>query len=157
MIAGCQTGRDYALFSKVGMKCVGVSPSYGLLQEALKRVPEGIFFQSDLRHLPFLPKSFDSVYADVFTMIPKRDFKNTLKDFQIFLKPGGILYLAVKLGEGVLVIEDLGGPRFSALFKKSEVLQTLKSLSMKVLWSVTSEHTDPNLPNWFSLIAQKTK
>ena len=112
LIAGCQSGRDYSLLSKEGYSCLGVGFSFGLLTEAIKRVPGGHFVQLDLRGLPFLPESYDGIYADDLTTIPKRDMKDVLRDFQIFLKPNGVLYLSLHLGKGnVFVMEDLGGKR----------------------------------------------
>jgi SAM-dependent methyltransferase len=156
LIAGCQSGRDYSLLSKEGLRCIGVSDSFGLLYEAQKRVPEGIFMYSDLRGLPFMPESFDSVYADALVSIPRRDIKDTLKDFKIFLKENGILYLSLKIGKpGMLLIEDLEGKRYHTLYTKSEILQLIKDVGLEILWSEVSENTDPNLPKWYSLIAQK--
>ncbi len=157
LIAGCQSGRDYLLLAKAGLKCIGVSPSFGLLREALRRVPQGIFLRSDLRELPFLPDSFDSIYADALTMIPKKDIKDTLKDFKIFLRDGGCLYLSFKLGkkDSLLVMEDLGGPRFMTLFKREEVQSILEDVGFETVWIEESSHTDPELPRWLSLIVKK--
>ena len=85
LIAGCQSGRDCLILTKAGLSCLGVSASYGLLVEAIERVPKGIFMYSDLRNLPFMPDSFDSVYADALTRIPRRDVKAVIKDLKIFL------------------------------------------------------------------------
>lgn len=156
LIVGCQSGRDYSLLSKEGYSCLGVGFSYGLLAEAIERVPGGHFVHLDLRELPFLPESYDAVYADALTTIPKHDMKETLRDFRIFLKPGGVLYLSFKLAEGnVFVMEDLGGKRYLTLFKKDEILKMLKGVGFKIVWSEESPHTDPSLPSWFSLVAKK--
>lgn len=156
LIVGCQTGRDYSLLTKAGFSCVGVEFSYGLLSEALRRVPKGIFIHSFPQSLPFMPASFDAVYADALTIIPKRYMKDTLRDFRIFLKKQGILYLSLKLGDAnVLVIEDLGGKRYFTLYRKEEVLQLIRMAGFDLAWSCESDNTDPTLPKWFSLIAIK--
>lgn len=156
LIIGCQTGRDYSLLTKAGFSCVGVEFSYGLLSEALRRVPEGIFVHLFPQSLPFMPNSFDAVYADALTIVPKRYIKDALKDFRIFLKSKGVLYLSLKLGNAnVMVIEDLGGKRYCTLYSKEEILKLIKTAGFDLAWSQESKNTDPTLPKWFSLIAIK--
>lgn len=156
LIIGCQTGRDYSFLTKEGFRCLGVEYSYGLLVEALKRVPDGVFIHLYPKALPFMPESFDAIYADMFTIIPKQDTKQVLNDFRIFLKKGGILYISVKLGEKqVMCLDDIGGKRYFALFRKEEIFQLLKSAGFTILWSQESTDTDSSLPNWFSAIGKK--
>lgn len=156
LIVDCRSGRDYSLLTKEGFTCLGVGLSYGLLTEAVRRVPGGLFVHLDLRLLPFLPESFDAVYADALTTVPKRDMGDTLRDFRIFLKPGGVIYLSLKLGDAnILVMEDLGGKRYLTLFQKQEILDLIEGAGFKMVWSKVSPHTDPRLPKWFSLVAEK--
>ncbi len=156
LLVGCRSGRDYNLLTNEGFSCLGIDFSYGLLSEAVKRVPAGLFIRLDPRSLPFMPESFSAIYADSLTLVPKRDIKQVLKDYSIFLKKEGILYLSLKLGEkNVLLIEDEAGKRYYTLYKKEEILKILNSVGFKVLWSQVSKCTDPVLPEWFSLVAQK--
>lgn len=158
LIVGCRSGRDYFLLTKAGFSCLGIDSSYGLLCEAVERVPGGLFTHLNLRPLPFMPESFDAIYADALTIIPKREMRDVLKDFRIFLKPGGILYLSLKLGKGnVLVMEDLGGRRYLTLFRKKEILEMIEAVGFDLVWSEESDHTDPSLPKWFSLVAKKQR
>jgi len=156
LIVGCQSGRDYSLLTKKGFSCIGIGFAYGLLVEAVKRVPNGLFLHSNLQSLPFIPESFDAVYADALTYVPKKNIREILKDFHIFLKPNGILYLSLKLGKhNVYVTEDIGEKRYMTLYQKKEILNLIKATGFKIVWSETSTHTDPFLPKWFSLIAKK--
>jgi len=156
LIVSCQTGRDYVLLTQKGFHCLGVGFSYGLLTEAVKRVPDGIFVRLDLNRLPFMPDSFEAVYADALMHNPKKGMRELLKDFHIFLKDKGVLYLSVRLGEAdVIMMNDLGGKRYITLYRQDEVLALVKSAGFKLLWSAVSPHTDPKLPGWFSLMAKK--
>lgn len=156
LIVGCQTGRDYTLLKKEGFYCLGTEFSYGLLHEAVKRIPDGLFIRLFPQSLPFMPNSFDAVYADALTIVPKKDIKNTLQDFRIFLKTDGILYLSIKIGQAnLMVMNDLGGERYFTLFKKDEILNVLSKIGFNVVWSKISQNTDSSLPKWFSLIAKK--
>jgi hypothetical protein len=82
--------------------------------------------------------------------------KDTLKDFRIFLKQGGILYLSLRVGSAnVMEMEDLGGKRFFTLYRKKEIETMVTSVGFQIVWSAESEHTDPALPGWFSLVAKR--
>ena len=41
------------------------------------------------------------------------------------------------------------------LYQKQEILELVKNIGFKILWSEESPHTDPSLPKWFSLVANK--
>ncbi|OGG30699.1 hypothetical protein A2973_01535 [Candidatus Gottesmanbacteria bacterium RIFCSPLOWO2_01_FULL_49_10] len=156
LVAECQSGRDYQALTEKGFRCLGVGFSYGLLVEAVRRVPGGLFIRQDIRSLPFMPESFDGIYADAMIMVPKRDMGALLKDYHIFLRAGGILYLSLKLGqENVLLLGDLGGPRYSTLYREQEIKTMVEKSGFTLVWQAVSPNTDPTLPQWFSLIAKK--
>lgn len=156
LLVSCQSGRDYSLLSQMGYSCLGVGLAYGLLTEAIKRVPDGLFVRLKLKLLPFMPESFDAIYADALTDVPKKDIKVFLRDFRIFLKPFGVLYLSLLLGRAnVMMMNDLGVKRYMTLYRKTEILEIVKSAGFTILWSETSLNTDPSLPKWFSLVAKK--
>ena len=87
---------------------MGTSFSYGLLTEAVKRVLKGIFVHLDSRSLPFVPESFDAVYADALTYIPSSDLKDALRDYKIFLREKGVLYLSLRIGKESVCNERFG-------------------------------------------------
>jgi SAM-dependent methyltransferase len=156
LVIGCQSGRDYKLLTESGYRCLGVGFSCGLLTEAIKRVPDGFFVCLKLQNLPFMPESFDAIYADAPTTVPRAKIKGLFKDFRIFLRDKGKLYLSLKLGKkNILQMNDLGGKRYLTMYRKSEILKMLDCVGFEILWSEESPHTHPNLPKWFSLVAQK--
>jgi SAM-dependent methyltransferase len=158
LIAGCQSGRDYQQIKKRGINCVGVSESFGLLSEAIKRIPDGVFLFSDLRELPFLPESFDYVYADALTKIPRKNLKKTLKDFKIFLRPKGYMYLSFRVGAtGIYLQQDSVGKRYMTIYDQTELTNMIKSLNLEIKWSARSKHVDPYFPDWLSMVVQKGK
>ncbi|MDO8451684.1 MAG: hypothetical protein Q7S76_02335 [bacterium] len=157
LLVECQSGRDYTILEENGFSCFGVGSSYGLLTEAIKRVPKGFFARLEPRRLPLMPESVDSIYADALTSVPRRDLPSTLTDFRLFLRPGGTLYLSLKIAEkNVLEISDLGGSRYFVLYRTHEIVDMLKKSGFILRWSAESLHTDPTLPKWFSVIAQKS-
>ncbi len=158
LIAECQSGRDYSILSEYGLRCIGTSSSYGLLIEAQKRVPNGLFLCSDVRKLPFVPNSFDHIYADALTRIPRRDVKDTIKDLYLFLRTNGYIYLSFRIGKkGMYLQKDIVGKRYMTIFNKSDILKIINSTGLHIVWSTTSKHLETTLPDWFSLVAQKIK
>lgn len=156
LVAECQSGRDYKTLTRKGFRCLGVGFSYGLLIEAIRRVPDGLFIRQDIRSLPFLPESFDGIYADAMIIVPRRDMGALLKDYRIFLRKTGVLYLSLKLGEkNILLLNDLGGPRYCTLYRQQEIEMLVGRNGFGIVWQAVSPHTDPRLPQWFSLIAKK--
>ncbi len=156
LVVGSRTGRDYSLLTNEGFKCLGVEPSFGLLTEAVKRVEGGQFVRLDLRNLPFIPESFEAIYADALTHLPKENMSDMLKDFRIFLRGRGFLYLSLKLGKsGVLMDKSIGGKRYMTLFTREEIVKVVDGAGFEIVWNEDSSHTDSSHPRWLSLMLRK--
>ena len=155
LIVGSRTGRDLYFLSKKGFNCLGTEYSSGLIEEALQRVPYGMFVRLDPRSLPFMPNSFDAIYADDIAYLPIKNIKKTVRDLKIFLRDNGVLYLSFRIGDNsILVMDEFDDKRYIALYKKKDLTDFIESLGFKIIWDKNSPHTDPGLPNWYSLIAR---
>lgn len=156
LIVGSRCGRDLHFLTQKGFSCLGTEFSYGLLEEALRRVPHGMFIRLDPRSLPFISNSFDAVYADDIAYLPIKNIKKTIRDFKIFLRDNGILYLSFRTGQNsILIMNEFGEKRYIALYKKNDITDFIKSVGFTIIWKKDSPHTDPDLPSWHSLIARK--
>lgn len=91
LIVECQSGRDYQLLTEEKFRCLGVGFSYGLLREALQRVPDGLFIHLDVRSLPFMPESFDAIYADALVHYEKEGMRS-LKKFSLNIFPISLMF-----------------------------------------------------------------
>ncbi|XHH10083.1 MAG: class I SAM-dependent methyltransferase [Candidatus Bathyarchaeia archaeon] len=58
---GCGTAHFTRWFSTLGLKCIGIDTSNGMLKQAKKHWSQGTLLKSDGSHLPFQDNSFDLV------------------------------------------------------------------------------------------------
>lgn len=104
---GCAAGRYSRALKDKGFEVVGIDLSEELLKIAKKENPDIPFILADMRKLPFLNESFDSVCAiAVLHHLEKHDMDGALQEMRRVLKPGGILWVSTKMGEGALTTSD---------------------------------------------------
>jgi SAM-dependent methyltransferase len=135
--AGCAAGRDSAYFSEHGFKVIGVDLSEKLLELARIAVPGAKFYSADMRHLSFEKGMFDGIWACASILhIKHKDIPNVLTGFFTILKPGGILYVHVKKGEGEEYIDEPSIPgkkRFYSLFSKEKLKKYCENAGFTIL------------------------
>lgn len=134
--AGCGTGRDSAWFTSQGFRVTAFDLSTGMLREAGKIVscPR---IQGDMLHLPFLSHSFDALWCNAALLhVPKAHAPVCLAGFYSVLKPGGVLYLALKAGTGEQWEPEsyaMAAPRFFARYSLDEGAALIASAGFQVL------------------------
>jgi len=106
--AGCAFGRDTAEFKASGLIPVGIDLSDELLRKAVTSHPDIRFQKMDVRKLSFDDHSFDGIWCHAVLLHLKDDgIITALREFHRVLKPGGILFISFKKGEGAReVVED---------------------------------------------------
>jgi len=83
-----------------------------------------------MRHLNFPDNVFDGIWVHAsFFHIPKKDALKTLLGFKRVLRPTGILYISIKLGNG----EKFDRKRFFALYTEKEFKDLLQACGFKIL------------------------
>jgi ubiquinone/menaquinone biosynthesis C-methylase UbiE len=149
--AGCAAGRDCGLLSSNGYKVTGVDLSKNLLAIAKRENPDLHFELGDIRAMPFGDTSFDAIWANaVIHHLTKEDIEQTLREFYRVLKPGGIVFVATKRGEGtwkvkesfsfnkereftLLTAQELIDMFAEAGFKKKELVE-IKTDHREIMW-----------------------
>jgi SAM-dependent methyltransferase len=97
---GCGPGLDTAVFRRRGFRVVGVDLSWGMMQAGRRPVGVLPLVQADMRALPLPAAAVDGLWASASLLhLPQEDVAQTLRRFAAVLKPGGVLYLAVKMGD----------------------------------------------------------
>src|SRR3989338_3343675 len=97
--AGCGGGRDVDYFTEEGYDAIGIDLSEGLIKEAKKK--KGKFMVMDFIKLSFENETFDGIWSMAgFIHNSREDVAKSLKEFFRVLKKDGILYIAVREGEG---------------------------------------------------------
>jgi ubiquinone/menaquinone biosynthesis C-methylase UbiE len=105
---GCSAGRDCRSFRDLGAMVVGVDLSIGLIAIAREKYPTIEFIQADARRLPLPNADFDGIWAHglIHEMNPS-DMLAAIQEMKRVLKPGGILYIRTKMGEGIKKSRDI--------------------------------------------------
>lgn len=104
---GCGSGRALKLFAEKGFTTVGIDFSDAMLQLAKKLVLGASLKKMDIRQLEFPDASFDGIWSCFSLLhIPKRDIRTVFSGLRRVLKPGGVLFVAVSLGNEEEGFED---------------------------------------------------
>jgi ubiquinone/menaquinone biosynthesis C-methylase UbiE len=135
---GCGNGKDTAYLMAKGATVVGIDYSSRMLQEAKRRVQNGVFHLMDMRNLEFPDNTFDGVWANgCIYHVPKVEFGQVLKEVMRVLKPLGIFSFNAKAGTGERLENKpksfAGGPRFYAYYSISETNEHLKEAGLEVI------------------------
>lgn len=135
--AGCGHGRDAKYFSEHGLNVVGIDLASNFIKIAFVNVPKAKFIQMDMRKLNFPDNKFNGIWAHAsFSHIPKKDALKTLRGFRRVLKPGGILYVSLRVGKG----EKFDRKKFFTLYTENEFKNLLESCNFKILKMSESEN-----------------
>jgi SAM-dependent methyltransferase len=99
--AGCGPGHLLRYLARNHAACVGVDYSLPMLTEGRRRDPRLPLVAGNLLALPFPNDSFDGIWARASLIhLNATDHRECLREFYRTLKPKGIVYAAVRRGEG---------------------------------------------------------
>lgn len=134
---GCGPGFDCALLREHDLRVLGLDLSWGMLQIARSRYA-GHYVQADMRHLP-VRHSVDGIWCSAALLhLSRRDAARALREFRRVLFPGGVLFLAVKEGQGEAQRSEAYGPhapRYFTYWQEDELDQVLEESGFGVLHS----------------------
>ncbi len=153
--AGCGPGRDAKVFISQGYTVVGVDFSREMLR--LASSVKGLETKlSDLRNIDYRDQSFDGIWANAsLHHFDQKDVTAALSEFSRLLKPGGILFVAVKRGRYEGFTEEYPAcPRFYGKYSLNDVRHLVGAFDLNVIKSATftGEH---KLPGWAVVYATK--
>ena len=149
---GCGPGRDTALFTRRGYWTTGLDYSRGMLQEALQRAPAP-YLQGDMRDLPFAANRFDGAWVCASLLhLPREESPRALSEVWRILKPGGIVFLALKEGRGERW-DMRKGKRFFTFFQEEEIRNLLASAGFEI---VRVSKNSGETADWLNIFAQKS-
>jgi ubiquinone/menaquinone biosynthesis C-methylase UbiE len=154
---GCGSGRDSEYFVQQGFTVTGVDLSEQLLTIAKKTVPKATFIKEDIRHLSLPINYFDGVWACASLLhIRHEEVVSTLVSWNTLLKTNGILYIAVKYGDGEVERIDKsvpGIPRLFSLFTKERITDVCQKAGFTVF--STYEYLGSHDVRWVDCWAKK--
>lgn len=137
--AGCGPGEETGFFVEHGLEAVGVDAAERMIEQARER-NDGDYRVMDLRDLGFDDNVFDGVWCNVtMQFFPPDQMETVLDELDRVLKPGGILYITFKMGEGSIVTEDYGMEVERHLVSEDEARRMLRSRNYDIIETGRSE------------------
>lgn len=127
---GCGPGFDSAVFQQNHLKTIAFDYTYAMMQAGQSELDiEANFVQGDMRYLPFAAQ-IDGLWVSASLLhLNRADVPYALRQFYRILQNGGVMYLAVKLGEGeewTAVSYDQNAPRYFTYWQEDELDALLK-------------------------------
>ena len=115
---GCGPGTDSKILIDRGLQITGIDLSDELIRIAADTNPTGSFVQGNMLDLPFGSHQFDGLFAKASLLhLPKEDVAQALQEIVKVVKPGGIIHIAIKGGDGERIVkEDKFGYEFERFF-----------------------------------------
>jgi len=152
---GCGSGIQSKTLSEAGVEVTGIDFAETMIEEAKKKVPNAEFLVMDILNLVFPAEHFDGVYARAPLLhIPKNKTRRVLKDLRKILKRNGIMYVALKEGEGERDVYDegFGVYRFFAFYKEDEFKKLLEEEHFQLMETMYAQ-TERN--RWLQFFAKR--
>jgi SAM-dependent methyltransferase len=152
---GCGPGCDAALLRGRGLRVVGVDLSHGMLVVARREFP-GLFVTADMGCLPFAPSTFDAVWANASLLhLARALVPGTLRELHRALRPGGVLLVSLKRGDGEGWDERAYGPdapRWFTYWAAEEFEGLLADAGLEVVrfWATSSQTAE-----WIEWLARR--
>ncbi len=154
---GCGPGRDIDYLAQLGCWGVGLDLSPGMLVEARRRFPAAPLVQADLRSVPLADGTFDGVWACASLLhLPRCQLPIALAQIARLLKrPGGVLYLALKDGQGEQWLADhKGHRRLFSFYQFSEVATSLHQAKFQIVEGWVDPDQAGRDRSWINVVAQ---
>lgn len=132
---GCGPGFDCVSLRNSGLRVFGMDLSWGMLRAAREHY-SGAYMQADMRRLPF-SGGVDGVWCNAALLhLSRADARHTLGEFHRVLKNNGILYLALKEGQGETQRSETYGPdapRYFTYWQAEQLDATLQESGFTAL------------------------
>ena len=152
---GCGSGIQSKTLSEAGLEVTGIDFAETMIEEAKKKVPNAEFLMMDILNLDFPLEHFDGVYARASLLhIPKNKIRQVLNSLHKIIKRNGIMYVALKEGEGERDVYDegFGVSRFFAFYKENEFKKLLEKANFQII-EIMYAQTERN--RWLQFFAKK--
>ncbi|MCB8982699.1 MAG: class I SAM-dependent methyltransferase [Ardenticatenaceae bacterium] len=153
---GCGAGFDTAVLRQHGLRAAGVDLSWGMMQAGRQRGLAVDFVQADMRALPFAA-GLDGIWACASLLhVPRAQVPGVLHSFAALLRPGGVFYLSVKVGDDEAWTADKYGRQQYRFFTYWQP-ETLDPLLTAVGFQIVAGDVRPGKRDvWLSRLARKT-
>jgi ubiquinone/menaquinone biosynthesis C-methylase UbiE len=159
--AGCGAARDIEFFCKNNIQVEGIDYSEEVIKKCRASFPEVTFYLADFRKMDIPDETYDGIWtcASVVNLL-KKDLSPVLLEFLRVLKPGGIIFISVKEGQGERLISDKHGERIFSFYLEDELRAAFGKVGIKIIYSevITDEALTgvaSDKPNWICVYGKK--
>jgi ubiquinone/menaquinone biosynthesis C-methylase UbiE len=163
---GCGPAHDTARLRELGLRAIGFDRSRGMLAQARNPHPPvnpssaaGAvpLLLGDMRHMPVRDDGLDGLWVCAsFLHIPKPDAPAVLRELCRILRPGGVLFISIKRGQGQRwITHKAGGERFFVFYQEDELdaLLAAAGFGVREAW-LDADHLGRPEP-WIARLAEK--
>ena len=128
---------------ELGGAATGVDAGENVIALAKLRYPGGQFQQGDMRKLPVDTNAFDGVWSgSVMAHIPRTEVAKAMNSVHGCLRPGGLLYVRLPLGDEEGFVETEHGPVYTVRWSPDQFSQSIGALDFDLLESFELSDTD---------------
>ena len=114
---------------ELGGAAVGVDGGANVIALAGQRYPGGNFLQGDLRNPPVDSNFFDGAWTGtVLAHIPRLEVAQAMSGVHKALRPGGLLYVRLPLGDEEGFQESPDGPVYRVRWDEQQFIETIGAL-----------------------------
>ncbi|MCA8913996.1 MAG: class I SAM-dependent methyltransferase [Planctomycetes bacterium] len=119
---------------ELGGSAVGVDGGGFVVELARRRYPGGNFQRGDLRKLPVETNAFDGVWSgSTIANIPRAEIAKAMQSMHDALRPGGLLYVRLPLGDDEGFQETGHGPVYTVRWDAEQFCQAVSALDFSML------------------------
>ncbi|MBX3461174.1 MAG: class I SAM-dependent methyltransferase [Planctomycetes bacterium] len=119
---------------RAGGRAVGVDGVETVIELARRLYPQGEFLVGDARALPVDTNAFDGAWTEsVFSHVPRKDVSTAMASVHGALRPGGLLYVRLPLGDDEGFEDTPDGPIYRVRWDARQFEQTLAALDFSLL------------------------
>lgn len=123
---------------RCGGHATGVDASPEVIDLARQMYPQGEFSVGDARALPVDTNAFDGAWTEsVFAHIPRKDVARAMASVHGALRPGGLLYVRLPLGDEEGFEMSAHGPIFRVRWDAHQFEQAVAALDFALLESAS--------------------
>jgi 2-polyprenyl-3-methyl-5-hydroxy-6-metoxy-1,4-benzoquinol methylase len=156
---GSGAGFDSKYLSENGCNVTGIDLSDSFLDIAREVAPKAEFLKMDIREISFDPESFKGVWACASLLhLPRTEVPQVLNVLFKILSNNGVLFLAMKSGEGEKIETNKGegnldgAVRFFSYFSEIELIDLVTKAGFQIIETTTSTNRENT---WINIFAKK--
>ena len=148
--AGCGSGRDSAAFIEAGydVSAIDASPEMVRMAHQLDVPAREMAFQQ-----VNFNQAFDGIWACASLLhVPRAELVDALRRLRRALRPGGVLYVSLKIGAGETLEPD---GRFFSYHTPAEFKRKLLVANLRVIRNWISDEKPCASPMWMTFLVQR--